>query len=48
MQSKCYFAENDLVDGEVTAELLGSSELVSDAHELELRLTDSLINSLNN
>ena len=39
---------DDLVDAKVTAELVGSSELVSGAHELELRLIDSLINDLNN
>lgn len=31
----------DLVDGEVAAELTGSSELISGAHELELSATDS-------
>ncbi|MBT1062475.1 cadherin-like domain-containing protein [Bowmanella sp. Y26] len=35
----------DLVDGEVAAELTGSSELTSGAHELELVATDSSGNS---
>ena len=48
MQSKCRFAENDLVDGAVIAELVGVSELVSGAHERQLTLIGGLINDLNN
>ncbi|MFT5547066.1 Ig-like domain-containing protein, partial [Rheinheimera aquimaris] len=35
----------DLVDGEVTAELVGSSELASGAHQVELSATDNAGNS---